>query len=210
MIRAIVASTSPVVSEGLRGMLAGAGVEVVGAAMSPEEAAELASALAPDVAFLTLRFAELQGFAAVQGVRDASPKTAVIVINLDSDGGRLLEVLGHGASCYLWHQISGPSLLLAAEAALQGFILADRTALRNSLASRSLTADAAAAQRLTPREREVLALMARGLSNREIAEELTVSVATVRTHVSNILARLGVSDRVQAAVLAARDPSVGA
>ena len=188
-------------------MLAGVGLEVVGVARSPEEAVELASTLTPDVAFLTLRLAKLEGFAALQGVRQASPKTAVIVINLDSDGGRLLEVLGHGASCYLWHHISGPSLLLAAEAALQGLVVADRAALRNSLANCSPTADAAAAQRLTPREREVLALMARGLSNREIAQELTLSVATVRTHVSNILGRLGVSDRVQAAVLAARDPS---
>jgi len=140
MIRAIVAAKSSIVCEGLRGVLAGTAVQVLGATTSPPEAAELARTLSPDVAFLGLHMAELQRFATVQAIRRASPATAVIVVSLEGDAESLLEALGQGASCYLCCDISAQSLVLAAEAAVQGFVLANRTALRGSLAGRTPSA----------------------------------------------------------------------
>lgn len=204
--RVVIAERSPVIREGLCGVLAGSTVRVVGAAATAQEAAEQVRALAPDVVFLEAQLAEADGFAVLEAIHAGSPKTAVVILSMRGRG-RLLEALQRGAACYLLQDgVSRQSLLLAAEAARQGFVLADALALRQVLASRGLLGGERdeAPPHMTPREKEVLALVEQGLSNREIAEALTVSVGTVRSHVSNILSKLGVHHRVQAATLAAR------
>lgn len=205
-VRAVIAERNPVIREGLCGVLAGSTVRVVGTAATAQEVLEQARALAPDVVFVAAQVAEANDFALLEGIAGISPTTAVVVLSMGSRG-RLLEALRRGATCYLLQDgVSRQSLLLAAEAARQGFVLADGLALRQVLASRGLPGGGCDAPppHMTPREFEVLELVEQGLSNREIAEALVVSVGTVRSHVSSILSKLGVRHRLQAATMAAR------
>ncbi len=205
-MRAVIVEKNPVIREGLCGILAGSPVRVVGAAATADEALQQLRALAPDVVFLEAQVAEANGFALLEAVAGTSPQTAVIVLSM-GNRGRLLEALQHGAACYLLQQgLSKQALLLAAEAAKQGFVLADGLALRRTLARCGLIGGAPDVDppQMTARELEVLDLVQQGLSNRQIAEALTVSMGTVRSHVSSILRKLGVRGRLQAATLVTR------
>ena len=204
-IRAVVVEESSIIREGLCNILAGSTVEVVAAVASAAEAVERIAALTPHVVYLGAAMAREQEFALLRSIREAAPQSAVILVSFAGDED-LLEALRQGACGYLSGNVTAKGLLLAAQAGMHGYVLAAGPPLRRAFAGAAgpqrEQADPLLA-RLTPREREVLRLLCRGLSNPEIAGQLTVTAATIRSHVSSILHKLGLPDRVRAAVWAA-------
>lgn len=205
-VRALIVTENHIKREGLRGLLAGSFVEIAGSAETGAEARGLAGALQVDLIFCGATLLLTEGLDLLTSLRIAFPGSAVIVLSRGDDVGLMSECLRRGVACYLTRHFSRHCLLLAADAALRGYVLVDRGVLKSAFESvaplRQLAAGGEGAQ-LTAREREVLALVGQGLGNREIAQRLTVSLGTVRTHLSNIFGKLGVADRVRAALWAA-------
>lgn len=206
-LRVVLASPDPVVGEGLRSMLSGPGMDVLLQADSAPALAAEAAGLSPDVAVIDVR-AMPKGAAALDEVRQALPQAAIIVLSFYGDPGYFLEAVAHGAACYLSERISLERLIFAIEVATAGLVLADRPAVLRSLQVLSgalrKRGDGLwqAAPTLTRREGEVLALAAQGMSNREIAQALTLADGTVRCHMQNILRKLGLRSRREAAMWA--------
>lgn len=201
-VRVIVAEGNTLTREGLVSVLSGSSLEVVGTAQSLEEALEMVRHFSPDVAFLGASLISCDDLAVLESIKRVSAKTAVVVLSV-YDGDCVIEIIQYGATAYLSGNVSRETLLLAASAARQGYLLVDSSALRKALERLVLRpVSQGITPYLTPREREVLVLLTRGLSNGQIAQRLMVSAGTVRTHVSRILRKLDMSDRVQAAVWA--------
>lgn len=203
-LRVVIAEEAAVLRAGLHSMLANAGVRVVGEAETPTEAVGQAAALSPDVILLGSSLVVAEDYWVLRTMSAWPQPPAAIVLRLHADDVEPLRALACGASAYLC-QVSRRSLLAAIRAAAQGFVLLDPCAVasaRDALAKRTGSGPSELVHSLTAREKEVLALVAKGLSNREIAERLTLSPGTVRTHVANILSKLGVADRLQAALWA--------
>ncbi len=208
-VRVVIAADSAIVREGLRSLLGGSAVEVAGEATSAMELAERAGALAPAVVLADVRALDGVGLAALDAIRGAAPGAALIVLGTRGEPWTLVQALLHGAAGYLAQDISRKSLIAAVILAAEGHAVFDRATLQEAVegmrAGRSpRTHPVAPASRLTSRERQVLALMTEGRSNREIAGALSLSVGTVRVHVCNILTKLDLTHRVQAAVWAAQ------
>lgn len=202
MVRVVIAEGNTLTREGLVSVLSGSSLEVAGTARSLDEALEMVRQYAPDIAFLGASLISGDDLAFLESIKRVSAKTAVVVLSVHN-GDCVIEIIQCGATAYLSHNVSREALLLAAEAARQGYLLVDPLSLRRALEHLVLRpASQGITPYLTPREREVLALLTRGLSNGQIAQRLTVSAGTVRTHVSRILRKLQVSDRVEAAVWA--------
>jgi DNA-binding NarL/FixJ family response regulator len=204
--RLLIADDQELVRVGLRSMLAGERwLEIVGEATNGHEALELCRRLQPDLALLDVRMPELDGLAATRAIRQACPETRVLIVTTHESTEYLLAALNAGAAGYLLKDATRPELIAAVRQVLRG-----ESSLNGELAARALQrlasarADPTAAlpERLTRREQEVLRLLAEGLTNREIAHSLTISVGTVKIHVEHIIAKLGVADRTQAAVRA--------
>jgi DNA-binding NarL/FixJ family response regulator len=197
-----------VVREGLRAFLAlQEGFEIVGEAADGEEAIARAAELSPDVILMDLVMPKLDGVSAMRELRRGSPHSRVIVLTSFLDDDRLLPALEAGAAGYLLKNSQPAELARAIRAAHAGDAVIDPTAaahLVSALSDRERPRPGAAAglDQLTGRERDVLALIANGRSNKRIAFELGISEKTVKTHVGHVLAKLGVTDRTQAAVLA--------
>jgi DNA-binding NarL/FixJ family response regulator len=189
----------PVVRVGLRGMLAAApDIEVVGEAGSGAEAVVLAGTLAPDVVLMDLRMPGGDGVAAIERIRAARPATRVVVLTTYDTDTDILRAIEAGAAGYLLKDAALDTLADAVRAAARGeTVLAPPVAARLVHRLRAPTGDT-----LTPRETEVLALVARGLSNADIGRTLYIGEATVKTHLLRIFGKLGVNDRT-AAVTAA-------
>jgi DNA-binding NarL/FixJ family response regulator len=207
MIRLLIADDHAVVRQGLRTFLElQEGIEVVAEAADGEEAVAAAERTTPDVILLDLVMPRLDGVAAIHRIREVSPASRVIVLTSFFDDGRLFPAVRAGAAGYLLKDVQPQELVRAIRTVHDGNAL-----LAPEVAARVLEEVAGGGERprssesLTPREREVLALIARGRSNKAIARELAVSEKTVKTHVSNLLGKLGVADRTQAAVLAVRE-----
>ena len=202
-IRVLVVDDHAVVREGLRTFLElQDGLAVAGEAANGEEAIDLAERLRPDVVLMDLVMPELDGLGAMRAIRDRVPSARVIVLTSFADDDRLLPALRAGAAGYLLKNAQPHELARAVRAAHAGEALLDP-----SVAARlveALGGEQEPLDRLTPREREVLKLIGRGLPNKLIARELEVSEKTVKTHVGHVLAKLGVSDRTQAALVAVR------
>src|SRR4051794_31880047 len=204
-IRVLLADDHAVVREGLRTFLQlQDGMEVVGEAADGEQAVDEAQRLQPDVVLMDLVMPRLDGVGAMRRIRAAVPDARVIVLTSFADDDRLLPAIRAGAAGYLLKNVEPHELARAVRAAHDGQAL-----LAPAVAARLVEAIAGPVGEpphgdLTPREREVLALIARGLSNKRIARELDVSEKTVKAHVGHVLAKLGVTDRTQAAVLAVR------
>lgn len=188
---------------GLQQVLASAGFRVSIVPHTPREAlvGEVAR-LAPEVTFLSTRVTAQHGPALIDALREASPASALVMIGRAENPALILEAMHRGVSCFLCREITPQSVVLGAEAAARGYVLVDDPALLQSAAGSLSGTGAAPADGLTPREREVLVLLAQGLTNAQIAARLVISPGTVRSHVSNILAKLNLTDRVQAAVRA--------
>ena len=204
--RLVIADDHELARAGLRAMLTNQrGLELVGEAANGREALLLCRRLQPDLALLDVRMPQLDGLAACRAIKQECPATSVILVTMHENPEYLFEALKAGAAGYVLKDISQCELITAVHAVLRGESILNQelvARLLQRLASETPTQEDLPPGRLSPREREVLQLLTLGQTNREIAHKLTVSVSTVKIHVEHILAKLGVSDRTQAAVRA--------
>jgi DNA-binding NarL/FixJ family response regulator len=202
VIRVVLADDHAVVRQGLRTFLdLQDDIEVVAEATDGAEAVAAAQALDPDVVLLDLVMPGMDGLGALKRLSEG--RTRVVVLTSFGDDDKLFAALRAGAAGYLLKDVEPAELVKAIRAAHAG-----QSPLSPAVATRVVEEVAhggpAAPGKLTPRELDVLTLIARGRSNKVIARELGVAEKTVKTHVSHILAKLGVSDRTQAALYAVR------
>jgi NarL family two-component system response regulator LiaR len=204
-IRVLVVDDHAVVREGLRTFLElQDGIVVVGEAGDGEAGVSAAERLRPDVVLMDLVMPRLDGVGAMRRLRRRLPATRVIVLTSFADDERLLPAIRAGAAGYLLKDAEPRELARAVRAAHAGEALLDPAVAARVVQELAAPTDGDVAARLTRREREVLELVARGLSNKRIARELGIAEKTVKTHVGHLLAKLGVTDRTQAAVRAVR------
>ena len=205
-ISVLIVDDHAVVREGLRAFLQlQDGIEIVGEAGDGAEALDHALALRPDVILMDLVMPRLDGVGAMRELRARVPESRVIVLTSFLDDERLLPAIQAGAAGYLLKNSEPAELVRAIRAAHGGETIIDPTVASRLVQAIADGRRSAADQALTRREREVLELIARGRSNKRIAFELGISEKTVKTHVGHVLAKLGVSDRTQAALLAVRE-----
>jgi NarL family two-component system response regulator LiaR len=205
-IRVLVADDHAVVREGLRTFLSlQDGIEVCGEAADGEAAVREAELRRPDVILMDLVMPRLDGVGAMRELRRRLPACRVIVLTSYAQDDRLLPAIRAGAAGYLLKDAEPREIARAVYAAHAGEALLDPMIAARLVAAIAQPADGRPVQRLTPREREVLGLIGRGMPNKRIARELGVSEKTVKTHVGHVLAKLGVTDRTQAALHAVRE-----
>jgi DNA-binding NarL/FixJ family response regulator len=200
-IRVLVVDDHPVVRQGLRTFLdLQPDLTVVGEAGSAEECVAQVEALRPDVVLLDLRMPGGDGVLALQGIQARGLATRVLVVTSFTEPAAVLPAVRAGAAGYVYKDVDPPALAAAVRAVHAGHVLL------NPDVARLLTDGDPSPNgvRLTARERQVLAELTRGRSNREIAHALGLAEKTVKTHVSAILTKLGVQDRTQAALYAVR------
>jgi DNA-binding NarL/FixJ family response regulator len=203
-IRVLVVDDHPVVRQGLRTFLMSRdGIDVVGEAVDGEKAVEATLSLRPDVILMDLEMPVLDGIGAIRRLATLKVQAKVIVLTGFGNDERVFPALAAGAAGYLLKDVDPAEL----ETAIRNVHRGD-AGLHPRIAARLLQELSQPARpvqsALTAREQDVLALLAEGRSNREIARSLVVSEKTVKTHVSNILAKLGLADRTQAALYAVR------
>jgi two-component system, NarL family, response regulator LiaR len=197
-IRVCLADDHAVVRQGLRAFLGSQpDIEVVGEAGTGGEAVALARALHPDVVLLDLMMPGMDGFEATRRIREHSPGTRVVALTSFSSQGHVLRARQAGVLSYLVKDADAPEIAAAVRKAARDEPVVMPTARP--------TDHAAGLDRLTNRERQVLRLIADGLSNAIIAERLVITEGTVKTHVNSLLTKLDLADRTQAAVLAWRE-----
>jgi DNA-binding NarL/FixJ family response regulator len=205
------ADDHPVVRQGLRTFLASRpGIEVVGEAGDGDAVVTEVERLRPDVVLMDLVMPGGGGVTAIRRIHERAPDTRVVVLTSFASDDQVIPAVRAGAAGYLLKDVEPSGLEAAIRLAFDGEALLDPQIagrVMEQVAHPPASGDLAS---LTPREREVLELLGRGLSNRELAETLVVSEKTVKTHVSNILMKLGVHDRTQAALLAVREGLVDA
>lgn len=211
MISVLIADDQPVVRQGLRTFLElHDDIDVVGEAQDGEQALAQIAALQPDVVLMDLVMPVLDGIGAIERLRELGSAARVIVLTSFLDEDKVLPAVRAGAAGYLLKDAEPAELVRAIRIVDGGEAL-----LHPAVAARVLreVSDGGDRRRrhdeLTPREREVLALLARGRANKAIALELGVAEKTVKTHVGNILGKLGLSDRTQAALYAVREGLTG-
>jgi DNA-binding NarL/FixJ family response regulator len=202
-VRVLVVDDQALVREGLMTLLdAAPDITPVAAAADGEEAVALAARHRPDVVLMDLRMPKLDGVEATRRIRAAQPETEIVVLTTHADEDSILDALHAGARGYLTKDAGIAEISRAVQAA------AAHQALLDPVVQSRLIAAAGAARRpappptlpdeLTPREAEVLALIARGMSNGEIAATLVVSEATVKTHINHVFSKIGARDRAEA------------
>ncbi|MFC5953817.1 response regulator [Streptomyces pratens] len=202
-ISLLIVDDHPVVRDGLRGMFESVpGFRVLGEAADGVESLERAAALDPDVVLMDLRMPGGSGVDAIRELSRRGARAKVLVLTTYDTDSDTLPAIEAGATGYLLKDAPREELFAAVRAAAEG-----RTVLSPAVASRLVSAVRAPAAEprsapLSAREREVLALVARGTSNREIARELFISEATVKTHLTHLYAKLGVRDRAAAVAVA--------
>ena len=205
-IRVAIADDHPVVRQGLRAFLDSlSDVEVVGEAEDGESAVQLTVTEEPDVLLLDLKMPKLDGVGVISRLRSRGTSTRILVLTSFTAQQEVIPAIQAGADGYLLKDADPSELEQAIRAVHRGDpLLAPEAAAAVMAAVSGQTPDFPELDRLTPREREVLAALGRGLSNRGLAEELFVSEKTIKTHVSSVLMKLGLADRVQAALFAVR------
>ena len=206
-VRVLLVDDDQLMRAGLRAVLSSdAGIEVVGEAATGRAAVARVRALRPDLVLMDVRMPDLDGIAATREVLATSPDVKVVILTTFEQDDYIFGALSAGASGFLLKRTSPEELLAAIHTVAAGDSLLSPSVTRIVLerlarqpaprVAGSPVAD------LTPREREVLGLVARGLSNGEIAAALVIEESTVKTHVKRILAKLGLRDRIQAVILA--------
>ena len=206
-VRVLLVDDDQLMRAGLRAVLSSdAGIEVVGEAATGRAAVARVRALRPDLVLMDVRMPDLDGIAATREVLATSPDVKVVILTTFEQDDYIFGALSAGASGFLLKRTSPEELLAAIHTVAAGDSLLSPSVTRIVLerlarqpaprVAGSPVAD------LTPREREVLGLVARGLSNGEIAAALVIEESTVKTHVKRILAKLGLRDRIQAVIFA--------
>jgi DNA-binding NarL/FixJ family response regulator len=199
-IRVLVVDDHPVVRQGLRTFLdLQPDLEVVGEAADGPACVQAAQKLRPDVVLLDLRMPDGDGLTALRGLAETGNPARVLVITSFTDPGAVLPAIRAGAAGYVYKDIDPAALATAIRAVHAGHVL-----LNPDVAGLLAAGEEPVRAKLTAREREVLTEVARGRSNREIANALHLSEKTVKTHVSSVLSKLGLADRTQAALYAVR------
>jgi DNA-binding NarL/FixJ family response regulator len=202
----VIADDHELARAGLRTMLIGQnGIELLAEAKNGHEALELCRHLKPDLALIDVRMPEMDGLATCRSIKQEAPATNVILVTMHENPHYLLEALKAGASAYVLKDVTQRDLLATIRRVLRGESMLDPDIVIRVLGHMTSDTPRQAnllAVQLSPREHEVLQLLAQGLTNREIARTLTVSTSTIKIHVEHILAKLEVSDRTQAAVRA--------
>jgi NarL family two-component system response regulator LiaR len=208
VIRVLLVDDHAVVREGLRAFLElQDGIEVAGEAGDGEEAVAEAARLRPDVILMDLVMPKLDGVGAMRRLRESVPSARVVVLTSFLEDDRLLPAIQAGAAGYLLKNTEPAELARALRAAHAGEAIIDPTVAARLVSALADGPRAARDERdqLTRRERQVLELIVRGRSNKRIAFELGIAEKTVKAHVGHVLAKLGVTDRTQAALLAVRE-----
>ncbi|MFC8448653.1 response regulator [Kitasatospora sp. NPDC057223] len=210
-VRVFLLDDHEVVRRGVRDLLgAEADIEVVGEGGTCAEALARVPALRPQVAVLDVRLPDGDGVTVCRELRDRMPGLACLMLTSFDDDDALLDAIMAGAAGYVLKQVKGADLVGAVRTVASGQSMLDPATTRRlmeSLRHHDESGSEAALARLTPREREILALVGEGRTNREIGQELYLAEKTVKNHVSRLLAKLGVERRLQAAVIAAHaDP----
>ncbi|MBI2919097.1 MAG: response regulator transcription factor [Chloroflexi bacterium] len=211
-VKVLLVDDHPVVREGLRNMLASEpGIEVVGEVASGEEAIEKSNALSPNVVLMDIRMPGMNGIEATQQIKKNHPSICIIMLTMYDSEMYIVEAVRSGAAGYLTKDASRDLLCHAVKAAMDGGVM-----LRSALLVRAIqgimplrqepgdTEASSALSRLTPREMEVLRLLAQGQGNKEICASLNLAEVTVKKHVQSIMGKLGCSDRTHAAILGVR------
>ena len=213
-ITVVLADDQRVVREGLS-MVLGlmSGVEVLGSASDGEQALALAEQLKPDVVLMDLRMPRVDGVEATRRISERQPETKVVVLTTYADDHSVIQALRAGACGFLTKDATSEQLRDALEAATRGEAVIDPAVQHHLVAAIARTAplewvppdESRLPDGLTPREATVLALIADGLPNAEIARRLTVSEATVKSHVNHLYTKTGARDRGQAVAYAYRN-----
>jgi DNA-binding NarL/FixJ family response regulator len=212
-IRVLLVDDHTVVREGVRTMLSGEpDIAVVGEASSGEEALQRAQELAPQVVLMDIRMQGMSGTEAARRIKSASPTTSVIMLTMYDSDMYVVEAIQAGAAGYLTKDVSRELLCHAVRSVVDGGTMvrsgllkrAMDALLRSSAGDKKEKADISLVERLTPREMDVLRLVARGSGNKEICEELALAEITVKKYVQTVIQKLGVSDRTHAAIQAVR------
>lgn len=204
-VRVLVVDDQELVRAGFRLILGSAdGIEVVGEAGDGAQALSAARALRPDVVLMDVRMPDVDGITATRRITQEMSQTRVLVLTTFDLDEHVYDALGAGASGFLLKDVPMEDLVAAVRAVHAGASLLSPSVTRRLVEEYAARRTTPPPQELplTTREREVLMLLARGLSNAEIAESLVVSEATVKTHVTQVLAKLGLRSRVQAVVFA--------
>jgi NarL family two-component system response regulator LiaR len=215
-IKVLIVDDHAVVRQGLRTFLelqddpSAPPIEIVGEAANGVEAVDLARRLQPDVVLLDLVMPGMDGIEATPRIIEDSPHSRVIILTSFGEEDKVLPAIRAGAQGYLLKDIAPNDLVQAVRAVHLGHVQLHPDIARKLMSAVAAKEDPPASHRpaahaeLTERELEVLRLVAGGFNNREIAEELVISVKTVKTHVSSILSKLHLEDRTQAAIYALR------
>jgi DNA-binding NarL/FixJ family response regulator len=208
-IRVLLVDDHAVVRRGMRAFFdALPDIEVLGEAADGQAALDGLAVMAaaddlPDVVLMDLVMPRLDGLAATAAVKERYPDVEVVALTSFSEAERVHQALAAGAAGYLLKDADADEVGAAVRAAFRGEVHLDSVVAREL--TRSLTTARPAASALTPREREILILLARGNSNRDVARALVISERTARTHVSSVLTKLGLASRTQAALWAIRE-----
>jgi DNA-binding NarL/FixJ family response regulator len=214
--RLLLADDHDLVREGIRAVLEGEpDLLVVGEAANGREAVELCKELRPDLVLMDVRMPEMDGLAATRALKEDLPQTSVVMLTMHESPDYLLEAIKAGAAGYILKDAAGERLVEAVRRTLEGDApldeglarqllqrLSNKDGQRSLPPTEALKRKAPVPEELTPREAEVLRLLAQGWTNPQIGRIVLSSVSTVKVHVHNIISKLGVSDRTQAAVRA--------
>ncbi len=206
-IRLLIVDDQRLMREGLRTLLElERGFEIVGEAGDGQAALEAYAELQPDMVLMDIRMPGMDGVEATRRLHDAWPNARVIILTTFNDDAYVFEGLRAGALGYLLKDVSGQELANAVRTVASGGALIDPSVARKvvdefaRLAPPARPPDAGLAEPLSERERDVLRLLAEGLSNREIGLKLSLTEGTVKNYVTNVLQKIGVRDRTQAAL----------
>jgi hypothetical protein len=204
-VKVVIADDHEVVRRGLASLLAGSEVKIIGEAANGDEALRLAKKLKPDVVLLDIRMPGKDGLSTLEKIRAELPSIRVVMLSTFDNPTYVARAVAAGAHDYILKGSSRAEIIASITGAAAGQLPARAGELRRvatTMANRVATPDPDIP--LTQRETQVLRHMALGLSNKEIAQSLTISVETVKEHVQNILRKIAVTDRTQAAVWAVR------
>ena len=201
-IRVLVVDDNDGFRESLVFLLSGEDLEVIGQARTGPEAVEMTVRLMPDVVLMDVRMPEMDGIEATRRIKEAQPEVAVVILTSFSDRERILRALDAGAAGYLLKDAESDELARSIRAAARGDAPLDPKAARELL---SVRVPGSPLDSLSPREREVLVMVAEGLPNKVIARRLSISEKTVKAHLTSVFRQIGVTDRTQAALWAQRN-----
>jgi two-component system, NarL family, response regulator LiaR len=212
-IRVLIADDHRMVREGLKAFIAPQeDIQVIGEARDGAEAAALADILAPDVILLDLMMPRLDGIAATKLIKAQNPNAGILIITSFAEDDKVMAALEAGATGYLLKDSSPDELrrailnVAAGESSLSPQVA--KLLIHGLQTASHPIGEKSSTESLTERETEILTMIARGMSNQDIADRLTISVWTVRTHVTHILEKLGLENRTQAALLALKEGMV--